>query len=503
MEWAHKLLAMSAVVDDELMARQSVFSRRRHAIIGGTVILNALLAGGTWGWRSFVTLPDNPYRLPLAVAVGVFACVGMWQIERILIGSIKPAAGIVSRLFGFILRVPIAALMAALVGLPVVLGDFGDEIFGLLDDRRVSLLQAARTRAEEVFELPAITSGLANLDQQLQANRAQREQLPLDVREVGAQSVKCAEEARILHASLQQRIQNLTAQISYWRQRMSDGLEDAPSAQGRINWLNSEINNLKRALAAKDQACTDAAARFDAARTKYFAEIDRDRKMLAERRQALDAALQAANSDARDSLELSKRAIARRTAPGILAQGQALYELVENNLFDRIVVVLYFCFFMLLDLLPILSKVLPAPSDYERRMAERDRKVALEVEANLATAKVETSVRKLEAKAILAAAKRFHRDPQTKSFYELSRHRFELYVEKALANNVVEQIDAALAGVHEVLGRIDQTERRYAQMRTAMSRLEPVHQMLDRALMKMTGIFGRRLEDRTTVAPAE
>jgi hypothetical protein len=452
----------------------------KYAAVGALVCLTTTVAACGWTHNAMTMVEDERFRIPIAIGLGLLMGAIVFCMERVLVVSIRQDALLSHKLAAFAWRGLIASLAAALVTTPFALAYFNNGILAHLDDEKLALMAAKRQAVEGLFALKDRAGVVAAIDRDLAENRKRREQLPADVQSLSEAAASCESE----HAALQQLLGKKIAAANRRYAAMLRQINQYPEAtylRHRLGAISQEISGWKNALAAKVRACREMAEQFASAREEYLSRLDRQRQQQMARKQEAERSLDESQSKAGAMLAQADAVVTRVTAPDLSARIRALGQMTAQDRLVLIVLATTYAFFFLIDIMPVLAKLVMR-TIYDRRISGEYRRVAAEIEAETALAEADAAMRAEIAKAELLGLKTLLCQTGSDAMADLARLRMELEKQKAEVAAPFAPVSAMVDTFHRTQAQADDIAERYAGRPDLFRHIEAVRESLATAM---------------------
>jgi hypothetical protein len=424
-------------------------------------------------------------NLTLALLGGSVIAVGMYCIERMLIASVSADATWLGRIFALVWRAALASITTAAITLPFWLLSFQAGIAGQQDRKGISLVNSTRIQIGQAYGVPALAAQIDRTNGLIDQIRERRESLPSEVREFSTQASTCDQEKRSLQVQTETKIKSNNAQIDRLRNRAFGSGSDIQRFQPEISWLLSDNAKLRNGLAEKGRICVKLAQRFAEAKTKYYSELDEERERLNTRLGEDEKALSLAKSETKSRAKISESKITAETAPGLQADTRALFELAKQDPLVLAIMLVYYIGVLLVELMPILAKIL-VRSIYEYRVRVRVRRASAQAESEIAKAEAEAAVTKIEAAALVAGTQRYHQESLGEHFYEAARAKAQFNINALKADLFQKHIENSLLGIGDAASKIDMTEKKHANNSFVQRQIESIREFIKANMVRST-----------------
>jgi hypothetical protein len=458
-----RALHYCAVVDPAVMASASEYDHRRYSIVGSLVLVTSVAAAGGWGFKTYLGTGD----WPISIAVGLTVALAIFCIERMLIASISPTAGLAARIGALGWRALLASITSALIVFPFMLWSFRAEIATQLDHDKIAMLEDRRTSLDHAYNLDQLRSRLTSADDLLSQNRDARAALPPDIVEIETASSVCESELTVTRkktvASISvnnKRIASDSAELSSIisaRRLPNDFAVPIEALKQSIAALKKRNNQLNEILSNKQRHCAEIASDLATAKDNYYAGLDTERDGLLARRDTDQNVLATALTQAGGDLTQSRSVIDARMASGLQADTEALLELIYRNPTIRGIVIGYYLASFLIELLPILSKIV-LKSTYDNLLAIRFVESSAERAAKLAELDADSKVRMMNATAMAAGTKRYLRETKNRVFYEAAEDGSRIRADQLWMDAFFNYFDRAHDMAQKRLAKVQRAE---------------------------------------------
>jgi predicted nucleic acid-binding Zn-ribbon protein len=457
----------------------------KYAVVGALVCITTIVA--TLGWIDIAALVLNEIslKLPLSIALGILMGMLVFTMERMLIVSIPAKISSGGKVIAILWRGVLAGFTATIMTLPIALSYYHNEIIAKLDDEKLQLMQEKRRTIDGVFGLSSTSAAVERLSTGLATNRQLRDELPVPVREIGTTLTSCLGDERKLRQSLQPRI----ATTLTLRDALSRQLTVLPKQndilQMRISALTKQINRWNVALATKAQACAGLSQQFEAAKQSYFGELEVERHTLLSNRDRLQTALDSAQKAALPVLSRSDDVVRQRTMPDLSAQIRALYERAAQDRFVCMLLAVFFAFFYMVDMLPIVAKLL-SRSIYERLLGAREDKLIAQINSDVVVAQSQGAIKEVCALAEKAGFQTLAREDGGKAFVEYAETSARFGAAKTETQRLFELIDVVADRFEQARDRVDDLESKLQHCDDTPENIERLRSMLNEAMWQST-----------------
>lgn len=453
----------------------------KYAAVGALVCLTTTVAACGWMHNAATTLAGEPYGIPLAVGLGLMMGALVFCMERVLVVSIRQDAALTAKLAAFVWRAVIASLAAALVTTPFALAYFNNGILARLDDEKLALMVEKRRAVDGVFGLKDKATAIAAVDRDLASNRAQRDQLPADVLDLSAAAADCEREHAALQRTLQPRIAGAGARSAATLREINEYPDQSSYLRRRLGALNGQIVEWRNALAAKARACRDIAEHFAAARQEYHSRLDQQWQEQLARKQDAQGRLDQAQRDAGTTLARSDAVVVRATAPDLSARVRALGQMADRDRLVAVVLVIIYGFFFLIDIMPVLAKLVMRTT-YDRRIAGDYRRAVAQIEADTVIAEAGGAMRAEIAVAERVGVETLLHQGGAEAVRDLAKLRLQAESDKAEVAAPFAQVNNLIEGLRRTQARADDVAERYAGRPDLFRHIEAVREALSQAM---------------------
>jgi Domain of unknown function (DUF4407) len=307
------------------------------------------------------------------------------------------------------------------------------------------------------------------------------------VQDFSAKSVACTVENDRLRGSRLPRIAAATAERDDLAARLSSSSTgEVPAIRERMTQLAGQIAGLRRELSTRAETCAKLVREFEIGRAAYYAQVDKGFSELSDKKRDLQALLDAADKDARDTLKNSDSAIEQNSIPDLVANVRALIHLVHEDPNAFVLVFSLFLFFWMLDLMPVIWKLTAQAADpYEKEVEVQNRKLAAQAEADAVRAEMHSSLAILEATVEREALAQFYKAGGGQIFVERAREQVAATARKARLVYPLEIVKTLMQGMEDLQGRMDKLEDRFGGNPDAIERIEEIRRFW-RAMMQKT-----------------
>ncbi|MGE3284121.1 MAG: DUF4407 domain-containing protein [Hyphomicrobiaceae bacterium] len=409
-------------------------------------------------------------------------------MERVLVASIRQDASIAARIAALAWRGVIASLAATLVTIPFALAYFDSGILARLDDEKLALMGEKRGAIGELFGLNEKTKAISMIDHDLVSNREQRDQLPADMQALSMAATECNRENAILQGSLRPKIGAANARYTAMLREVRSRGNGSDQLRYRLAVLSKQIADWKNTLAAKARACRDASERFDSAKQEYQAHLDREWEEATTRKQVAQRRLDQAQNDAITVLAQSDGVVARVTTPDLAARIRALGQMAGHDTLVALVLAVTFFFFFLIDIMPVLAKLVMRTA-YDRRTSSDYRRLAARIALETAIAESDVATRVAILQAEKVGVETLLRQGRSEAVRDLAALRMKIETEKAEITAPFTAVDALVQEFHQTQARVDDIAERYAGRADLLSHIEAVRESLIRAMQRAASSF--------------
>ena len=456
-----RMLWWCAAVDVEIMSDPKCpgIDRIKYAIVGALICITSFIT--TLGWMHNASLLFDRTALPFSIApaLGILMGVLVLSMERLLIVSIPANVTGGGKFVAFLWRAALGSFTATIMTAPVALGYFKSEIISTLDGEKLFLMTEKRKAVDTVFGLTDTTATLERLDSALATNRQYRDRFSIEIEEINAKVTDCGTEETGMRRTLEPRIVSAQAQRDALR-RQIDGFPTQYEAERyRINTLTIQIGNWKAALATKAQVCAAFDQSLQTAKQTYYIGIQNERKALLADRAQHETVLGSARIAAQAALQKSDEIIQERTTPTLAAQVRALHRLAADDWFVRALISVFFSFFYLVDLLPILAKLL-SRSVYERLLGARQQKLIAEIESDVVVASSQAAINADNARAEQAGFQSFAAQSGGIAFVERAAAQMKFKTTKDESLELFQYIETITAAFVQAQLKVDTLDAR-------------------------------------------
>ena len=455
--------------------------RIKYTCVGALVCMTTIIATLGWTHNAALIFHGEALEQPIALALGALMGSLVFCMERMLIVSIPPNVSTRGKIAAFLWRGLLAAFSATIMTTPVALSYFKNEIVAQLDSEKLELMADKRQAVDNVFGLSAAGKAIGQLDAALDANRRQRDSLPGDVQDLQKALTACDVESHKLHLSLDPRIADGLARRDYLNRQVAGLQGDVGELRTRAAALTKQIGTWETTLRARAATCSALSGELQAAKDKYYAVLDDDRRrLLAEQAQKMKD-LNDAKQTAKPVVATSDGVVLLQTTPDLGAQVRALADLASKVWLVRVLLAMFFAFFYLVDVMPIIAK-LTSRSIYERFLGAREKKLVAQINADVAHCEAQAAIKAETAAAERDGFRAFKDGTGGSVFVEQAaiRARLEAAKTEALAPfQFIETLATALENAHN---RITMLEVQFQGRADIQTDIERVRQGLREAM---------------------
>jgi hypothetical protein len=187
--------------------------------------------------------------------------------------------------------------------------------------------------------------------------------------------------------------------------------------------------------------------------------------------------------------------VARVTAPDLSARIRALGQLTARDRLVLIVLMITYGYFFLIDIMPVLAKLVMRTS-YERRISGEYRRAAAQIEADTMLAEAEAAIRTEIAEAERLGLEALLSQTGSDAVTDLAKLRVEM--EKADVAAPFAPVGAMVNAFHTTQARVDDVAERYAGRPDFLHHIEAVRGALAAAMKRAAAA----LEPQSQAAPA-
>lgn len=453
----------------------------KYAAVGALVCLTTIVAACGWIHNAATMLAGEPSGLALAVGLGLLMGALVFCMERVLVVSIRQDASLAGRLGAIAWRGLIASASAALIATPFALAYFNNGILARLDDERLELMLAKRQAAALVYDLNGRTATVDAIARDLAANRAQRDQMPADVQSLSEAAAACEGERSALLRATQPKIAAARRRYGEALREIDDDPEEAGYLRRRLAALNGQIGRWQKELNDKAEACREASAHFSTAKREYEERLDRQWHDGLARERAAQEHLDHAQHEAEATIHQSDAVVARVTAPDLSARLHALGQMAGRDRLVAAVLMILYGFFFLIDIMPVLAKLVMR-TVYDRSVTGEHRRAVADIEAKAALAETEAGTRVELAHAERRGLETLLRETGDESVRELAKSRIAAEIAKIRAATPFAQVDAVIDAYRRTQAQADNIADRYAGRAELFPHIEAVREALAKAM---------------------
>lgn len=453
----------------------------KYAAVGALVCLTTTVAICGWIHNAASVLPEHAYTLPLAGGVGLLMGALVFCMERVLVVSIRQEAPLAAKLGAFAWRALIASLSAAVITTPFALAYFNNGILAELDREKLALMAEKQRQIDALYGLKDKAIAIATVNAELADARKREHQLPPEVEELFAASTHCDKLLKKLRRSLYPRIAGDRREVAAINRELAQYSDHPYGLRRRRTVLMSLIVKHKKALTFQFQACRKAADVFKEAKAQYYARLSSVEQALRGQRTQAREEYRDARRQARALRRDSDAVVDRVTAPDSSARAHALGRMAARDGFVRGLLIVAYGFFFLIDMMPILAKLVMR-TVYELRYAALYRREAALAEADAVLAETEAAIRTEIAKAEQHGVEALQRDPSSVPALDLAKLRAASEVERAEVAAAFARVDALIEQCWTSQVRADDLAERYQSRPDLLRHIEIVREALAQAM---------------------
>jgi chromosome segregation ATPase len=371
--------------------------------------------------------------------------------------------------------------------IPFALAYFHNGILAHLDDEKLTLMVEKRDAVDRVVGVKEKISAITAADRDLALNRERRNQLPADVEALSTFADKCETERAELDRSLQPKIAAAARRHAEVRREI-DRYEETPSYLRRnLAALDKQIADWKNSLVVKIEACRAAAERFAVARDEYHARLDQEWTEKQQRKQDAQRKLDRAQDAAAVLVNQSDTAISRVTAPDLSARVRALGEMAGRDVIVAFVLAITYAFFFLIDIMPLLAKLVMRTT-YDCRVSADYRRSTAKIELDTAIAETDMATCAAIAHAERLGLETLLKQVGSEAVAKLAKLRLQMEAEKADVTALFAQVTALIEEFHRTQARFDDIAERYSGRPELLHHIEAVRESLARAMQRASSV---------------
>jgi DNA repair exonuclease SbcCD ATPase subunit len=359
-------------------------------------------------------------------------------------------------------------------------------------------MAAKRQSIEGVFALNPKASAIVAVDRDLAATRALRDQLPADVQALSDATATCGREQEELQRSLQAEIAAANRRYAATLRDLNEHPEYSAHLRRRLAAVGKQIAGWRSALAAKAQSCRELAEQLAAARREYYSQLDQQWQQQMTRKAAAQQTLDKARSEAGAALTQSDAVVARVTAPDLSARIRALGQMAEGERLVLIVLIVTYGFFFLIDIMPVLAKLVMRTT-YDRRISGDYRRAVAQIEAEAAMAEIQAAIGTAIAEAECRGLEALLHQSGNAAVGELAKLRMQMEIDKAEVAASFVQVGTIIEALHRTQAQADNLADRYTGRPELSGHIDAVREALAKAMARATA----SIKPQPTAAPAE
>jgi len=453
----------------------------KYAAVGALVCLTTVVAVCGWTHNAATLMAGREFGLLAALGLGLLMGAVVFCIERVLVVSVRQDARLPAKIAAFAWRGVIAALAAAMVTTPFALAYFHNGILARLDEEKLALMSEKRRAVEDVYRLNDKGAVVAALNRELDENRDRRDRLPADVLALSAAADQCGREHDALLRALLPKIAAAGRDHAALLREIADRPKAAAYLRPRLSALAAQIAAWKSSLAKKVKACRRASDRFTAGRQDYYTRLDQERQDETARKQEAQRTLAAAQADAGVAIARSDAVVVAATAPDLSGCLRALGQMAQRDPLVLIVLLIAYAFFYLIEMMPILAKLVMR-TIHDVRISAAYRRLSATIAADAAIAEADAAMRCEIAKAELIGVETLVRQGGGEVIAELAKARVQVETAKAEAAIPFAKVAALIESFERTQARADDVADRYAGRPELTAHIEAVREALSNAM---------------------
>ena len=422
-----------AGVDEDLIQQCTKQEQAKYARMGATVVFTGIFAAFAGGYAMYTVFKNDKLEgvdssaLLLAVVFGLFWGAMIFNLDSYIITSFSKSSNpqrwrrFLNDVWQAVPRLLIAVVIAFTISKPLEIKICERRLAEQIRENKEAKIKASKKDWMDAYDIEGQKAGINVIADRINKADSLKYTDPPIIAQLKEKlnekkdSID-SENSKINKAKIEiQSIKNTNSSYIYITDSLGNKLKTnrlRKEPEDRINSLNSEISNSKKNKSAIETRKTEISKRIEDERTAYRKNKQRESDSLQLEKTAMVKKYENDTIMVNDRGKESEKIIEDAYTNNFITQLEALSELKRANIKDgdtelqkqekekaarsfRLISLALTLLFLVIELAPILTKLITRRSKYEKLVDLDENKADIEIEANLNICKKENEARAL------------------------------------------------------------------------------------------------------------